>query len=172
MYANRPRIKVPLAPIDTILESTTAALLVVLWVYVIVSYASLPEIVPTHVDLSGQVDGTGNKTTIWFLLGITTVVTIGLYALTKFPHIHNYMVEITEDNAEHNYQMSNRLLRFVNILTLLLLAYVCYSIIQKAFGNDFFLASTMMYVIIGYSVAMPIVLIVFMLKNQKAPKSK
>ncbi|MCH2195416.1 DUF1648 domain-containing protein [Kordia sp.] len=172
MYANRPRIKVPLAPIDTILEASTIALLIALWIYVIISYNSLPEIVPTHVDIKGNVDGTGHKNTIWFLLGITTIITIGLHVLTKFPHIHNYMVKITEENAEHNYQISNRLLRFVNILTLLLLAYVCYSSIQKAFGNDFFLESALMYIIIAYSVVMPIVLIVFMLKNQKDPKSK
>ena len=172
MYTNRPRIKVPIAPIDTLLEGVTALLLVILWIYVIISYTSLPEIVPTHVDMNGEVDGTGNKTTIWFLLGITTLVTIGMYVLTKFPHIHNYMVKITEDNAAHNYQMSSRMLRIVNLLTLLLLAYVCYSIIQQAQGNDFFLKSALMYIIIAYAVMMPIVLIVFMLKNQKALKSK
>lgn len=172
MYANRPRIKVALEPMDMILESITAALLVILWVYALISYTSLPEIVPTHVNLTGEVDGTGNKTTIWFLLGISTLITIGMYVLTKFPHIHNYMVKITEDNAAHNYQLSSRMLRIVNFLTLLLLAYVCYSIIQQAQGNDFFLKSALMYIIIAYSVMMPIVLIVFMLKNQKAPKSK
>ncbi|MFK7750696.1 MAG: DUF1648 domain-containing protein [Kordia sp.] len=172
MYANRPRIKVPLEPIDKILETTTTALLVALWIYVIISYTSLPEIIPTHLNHLGEVDGTGNKTMIWFLLGITTIITIGMHVLTKFPHIHNYMVNITEENAPHNYQMSNRLLRFVNILTLLLLAYVCYSIIQKAYGNHFFMESALMYIIIVYAVAMPIVLITFMLKNQKAPKSK
>lgn len=172
MYANRPRIKIPLAPIDVSLEAATVSLLVVLWAYALISYSSLPEIVPTHIDFKGEVDGTGNKTTIWFLMGITTFVTIGIHILTRLPHIHNYMVEITEDNAAHNYQMSSRMLRFVNILTLLLLAYVCYSIIQKAYGNGFFLESALLYIIIAYAVLMPIVLIVFMLKNQKAPTSK
>jgi len=172
MYANRPRVKVPLEPIDVILETTTAAILIGLLVYVFISYTSLPEIVPTHINFNGEVNNTGHKTTIWLLVGITTAITIGLHILTKFPHIHNYMVNITEENAEHNYRMSSRLLRIVNLLTLLLLAYVCYSIIQRANGNDFFMKSTLVYIIIAYSVIMPIVLIVFMLKNQKAPKSK
>jgi len=170
MYGNRPRIKVALEPIDKIIEATTAAILVALWIYVIISYASLPEIMPTHFNHKGEVDGTGSKDLIWFLMGITTVITAGIHLLTKFPHIHNYMVNITEDNAEHNYRLSSRMLRYVNLLTLLLLAYVCYSMIQKAFGDDFFMESAITYFIIAYSVIMPIVLIVFMLKNQKAPK--
>ena len=171
MYTNRPRLKVSLEPIDTILEATTAGILVGLWIYVIISYSSLPEIIPTHTNLQGEIDGTGSKNTIWFLMGITTLITIGMHILTKFPHLHNYMVNITEENAAHNYQLSSRMLRYVNLLTLLLLAYVCYSMIQTAYGNDFFLESALVYMIIAYSVIMPIVLIVYITKNQKAPKS-
>ncbi len=170
MYANRPKIKVQLEPIDTILEATTAAILIALWIYVIITYSSLPETMPTHINYKGEVDGTGNKMLLWVLVGITTIITVGMYVLTRFPHIHNYMVNITEENAAHNYQLSSRMLRYVNLLTLLLLAYVCYAMIQKSFGDNFFMQSAMTYLIIAYSVVMPIVLIVFMMKNQKAPK--
>ncbi|MEM6685979.1 MAG: DUF1648 domain-containing protein [Bacteroidota bacterium] len=168
MYSNRPKIKVPLEPIDTVIEASTGAILIALWVYVIISYASLPEIMPTHFNIKGEVDGMGSKNLIWFLMGITTAITIGLHVLTKFPHIHNYMVNITENNAAHNYQLSSRMLRYVNLMTLLLLAFVSYAMIQKAFGDNFFMESVTTYFIIAYSVIMPIVLIVFMLKNQKA----
>lgn len=170
MYSNRPRAKVALEPIDTILEATTAAILIAVWIYVIVSYATLPENIPTHVNFKGEVDGIGNKVSIWIFLGITTVITIGLHILTKFPHIHNYMVNITEDNAEHNYRLSSRMLRYVNLLTLLLMAYMCYAMIQKALGESLFMQAGTTYIIIAYAVVMPIVLIVFMLKNQKASK--
>jgi uncharacterized membrane protein len=170
LHNNRPKIKVPLEPIDTIIEATTAALLLALWLYVIITYVSLPETIPTHFNHRGEVDGTGSKNIIWFLLGMTTVITVGMHILTKFPHIHNYMVNITEENAEHNYRLSSRMLRYVNLLTLLLLAYVCYAMMQKALGSDAFTGAAMTYIIIVYAVVMPIVLIVFMLKNQKAPK--
>ncbi|MEM6721945.1 MAG: DUF1648 domain-containing protein [Bacteroidota bacterium] len=170
IYSDRPKVKVSLEPIDTILEATTAAILIALWIYVIVSYTTLPETIPTHVNYKGEVDGVGNKASIWIFLGITTVITIGMHVLTKFPHIHNYMVNITEKNAEHNYRLSSRMLRYVNLLTLLLMAYMCYAMIQKALGESFFMEAGTTYVIIIYSVVMPIVLIAFMLKNQKAPK--
>jgi uncharacterized membrane protein len=171
MYTHRPRKKVSLQPIDTVLEATTAGILVGLWIYVIISYTSLPDIIPTHINFKGEVDGTGSKNTIWFLMAVTTVITIGMHILTKFPHLHNYMVEITAENAEHNYQLSSRMLRYVNLLTLLLLAYVAYAMIQMSYGNDFFLETALLYIVIAYSVVMPIVLIVYLTKNLKAPKS-
>ncbi|WP_046745857.1 DUF1648 domain-containing protein [Kordia zhangzhouensis] len=172
MHSNRPRIKVPLTTVDVVIEFITLAVLVCLWAYVIMKYQSLPEIVPTHFNAQGEVDGTGGKSSIWFLMGITTVITIGMYILTKFPHIHNYMTEITEENAPHNYKMSARLLRIVNLITLFIMGYVALSVIQAASGENSLMGNSFMYILIAFSVIMPIVLLIYIQKNQKAAKSK
>ena len=44
--------------------------------------------------------------------------------LNKYPHLHNYSVKITEENALKNYRFSTRILRVINFLNLLLLAYI------------------------------------------------
>lgn len=172
MYPNRPRLKIPLESVDVILEFITLAILIILWSYAIMEYTSMPDIIPTHFNAKGEVDGTGNKTTIWFLMGITTIVAVGLHVLTKYPHIHNYMVEITEKNAAHNYKMSCRLLRFVNMFTSLLMGYIAFSVIRSAMGEKAASGQTFMIVMIGFTVVMPIVLIIYMVKNQKAATSK
>lgn len=57
-------------------------------------------------------------------MGVFSSIFIGLYILNKYPHLHNYTVKITEENALKNYRFSTRILRVVNFLNLLLLAYI------------------------------------------------
>lgn len=172
MYPDRPRLKIPLETLDYILEFITLTVLIILWCYAIMEYMSMPDIIPTHFNLAGEVDGTGSKTTIWFLLGITTILSIGIYILTKYPHIHNYMVNITKENAAHNYKLSCRMLRFVNLFTLILMSYIAFSVIRSALGEKVATGSTFMSVMIVFTVIMPIVLIIYVTKNQKAATSK
>ena len=172
MYKNRPKIKIHRETLDVILEFLTLFVLVILWCYVLMYYADLPDIVPTHFNASGEVDGTGGKSSIWFLMAITTVITVGIYILTQYPHIHNYLVEITEENAAYHYKKSCRLWRFVNLFTLLIMSYVAYSVMATAMGKQIILGSSFTYIIIGFSVVMPIVLIIYLSKNKKDELSK
>lgn len=172
MHANRPKIKIPLAPLDVALEFLTLFVLIILWCYVLMYYAALPDIVPTHFNGSGEVDGTGGKNSLWFLLAITTVITLGIHILTKYPHIHNYLVEITEKNAAYHYKISSRLLRFINLLTLLIMSYVAYSVIATAMGEKLIIGSWFLYATVGLSVLTPIFLIIYLLKNKKDKLSK
>ena len=172
MHKNRPRLKIPLESFDIILELITLSTLLILWICVFAHYASLPEIIPTHFNLQGEIDGTGGKDSIWLLMTITTIIAIGMYVLTKYPHVHNYLVEITEENAAHNYKISCRLLRIVNLITLAIMAYVVFTIFRSSFGKDAFLGTTFTYIIIIFSVVMPIILVIYLIKNQKASTSK
>ncbi|EDP94546.1 DUF1648 domain-containing protein [Kordia algicida OT-1] len=172
MHPDRPRLKIPLETLDYILEFITLTVLIILWCYAIMKYMSMPDIIPTHFNLSGEVDGTGSKTSIWFLLGITTVLAVGIHILTKYPHIHNYMVEITEKNAAHNYKMSARLLRFVNLITLLVMSYIAFTVIKSALGETAATGNTLIYVMIAFGVIMPIILVIYVAKNQKVATSK
>ncbi len=172
MYANRPKIKIPLENIDLILELATLAILIILWSYVVMSYVSLPEIVPTHFNANREVNGTGGKGSVWFLMAITTILTAGMYILTKYPNIHNYLVEITQENAAYLYKKSARLLRFVNLFTLLLMSYVTYSVVATAMGKQIILGTAFTYIIIGFSVVMPIVLIIYLSKSKQGELSK
>jgi uncharacterized membrane protein len=171
MKKNRPKIKVPVESIDLIIDLIILALLLLMWSYVLVSYTSLPETIPSHFNAQGEVDGYSSRSSIWLLMVISTIMAVGMYVLTKYPHIHNYLVEITEENAARNYKMSCRLLRFVNLFTTLIMLYIVYSIIEKAAGNDIFLESSFMYIIIIFSVIMPLILFIYMSKNKKDTSS-
>lgn len=81
--------------------------------------------------------------------------------------MHNYMVNITEENALKNYRFSTRVLRWVNFLCVLLSSYITYVIIQNAKGVKMGLGSGFLPIVIGFSILLPVVLFVCMKKLNK-----
>jgi len=167
MNNKRPRIKVPFETVDVIIEFVSITLLILMWCYCIINYIDLPDTIATHFNGAGEPDDYGSKLTIWIIPIIGTVMYIGLFILNKHPHMHNYMVNITEKNALKNYQFSTRVLRIVNFLCVLLFAYVSFMMIQSAFGKQFNLGTWFVPIVISVSVILTVVLIIYMRKLNK-----
>ncbi len=124
MFEKRPKITVPQNSTDLWIDRFSFLLFFIIWLSVFVYYPDLPDEIPTHFNGRGQADAFGSKQTIWILMGVFSSIFIGIYILNKYPHLHNYTVKITEENALKNYRFSTRILRVVNFLNLLLLAYI------------------------------------------------
>jgi uncharacterized membrane protein len=161
---DRPKIKVPLQQLDIILELITISLLFTTCAYTIVQYSNLPETVPTHFNAAGEADDFGHKSSIFIIPGIGIALYLLLFILNKYPHKHNYMVNITEENALKNYRFSNRVLRFVNLFCVALMAYITFIIVKSSEGQEFAIGQWFLPVIIGSSVVLPIVLFIYMRK--------
>jgi uncharacterized membrane protein len=167
MNTKRPQIKVPFETVDVIVDGISITLLILMWCYCIINYMELPETIPTHFNAVGEPDSYGSKQTIWLIPIIATVLYIVMFILNKYPHIHNYMVNITEENALKNYRFSTRTLRVVNFLCVLLMTYITYIIVESAFGKQFNLGTWFIPVVIGVSIILPIILFVYMRKLNK-----
>lgn len=124
MFEKRPKITVPQNSTDLWIDRFSFLLFFIIWLSVFVYYPDLPNEIPTHFNGRGQADAFGSKQSIWILMGVFSSIFIGIYILNKYPHLHNYTVKITEENALKNYRFSKRVLRVVNFLNLLLLAYI------------------------------------------------
>ena len=124
MFEKRPKITVPQNSTDLWIDRFSFLLFFIIWLSVFVCYPDLPNEIPTHFNGRGQADAFGSKQSIWILMGVFSSIFIGIYILNKYPHLHNYTVKITEENALKNYRFSTRVLRVVNFLNLLLLAYI------------------------------------------------
>lgn len=112
---NRPRIKLQNSYLDSFLDNLGWLLIIIWWVKIIFTLSKLPEVIPTHFTLDGEVDGYGSK---WILLILPisgTITYIGLSILNKFPHIFNYLVEITQENAERQYSIATKMIRILKI---------------------------------------------------------
>jgi len=167
MSNSRPRIKVPFETIDIIIEMISIALLILMWCYCIINFNELPDTIATHFNVVGKPDDFGSKHTIWIIPIIATILYLGLFAINRYPHIHNYMINITEENALKNYMLSTRVVSIVNFLCILLITYIIYMIVESAFGVKLEMGSWFVPTVLSFSIVLPIVLIIYMRKMNK-----
>ena len=135
MEAARPKLQIPLTPLDTALEVLCWSGLVAIWIVAFLAYASLPEIIPIHFNPSGEADGYGSRGAILFLPVIPTVLIIGFTILNRYPHTFNYLGEITPANAERNYRMGTRLMRWLKLFLVVVFGSVLFLVINSANQN-------------------------------------
>jgi uncharacterized membrane protein len=108
----RPILNLPYTTTETAVQITTAVLLLAAWGLAWHYHQTLPETIPIHFNFAGEADGYGEKGHIFALPAIATIVAIVLALLSKIPHQFNYLVAITEANAEKQYR-GGRMLLFV-----------------------------------------------------------
>ncbi|WP_296382064.1 DUF1648 domain-containing protein [Winogradskyella sp.] len=164
MKTNRPILKVPFQTIDIVIELASITILILMWIHLIIEYGNLPESVTSHFNGAGQPDDYSNKVILWFLPTLAAVLYIGLFILSRFPHLHNYMVNITEENALKQYRFSTRLLRVINFLCALMFAYINYKIIIGAKNNVSNLGIGFTIIVVGVSILLPIFIYVYQKK--------
>lgn len=131
----RPRLKIKLTPLDQLLELMGWFSLLAIWITIAIFFPELPQIIPIHFDAIGQVDGTGDKSSLFWLAGISSILFIGLSILNRFPHIFNYLTEITDENALRQYTMATRMLRILKLVLALLFLVISVMTIKIASGH-------------------------------------
>lgn len=167
MGNERPKIKVPFEPVDFVIEGLSIIFLCLMWIYVGIEYSGLEETIPSHFNGRGEIDGYSNKSFIWFLPLLATGMYVLLFILNRYPHMHNYMVNITEENALRNYRFSTRILRIVNFLCTFMFAYIVYQMINSAKTGTSQIGMGFLITVVVASIILPIVLIVYQSKMNK-----
>ncbi len=130
-----PKIKIKSDQLDRVLDGLSIASLLFLILTLFSYYRDLPETIAIHFDGAGEADGYGEKDNILILGGVGIVLFISLYTLSFFPHLYNYPVAITADNASRQYKLGVKLMKALNLFTTGLFTYLTYSTIQTALGN-------------------------------------
>ena len=132
----RPRIKIPLTPPEYGLEVFAVLGLLFGFMAARLYWTRMPESIPTHFGAAGQPDAWGPK---WNLL-LMPVVALAMYALltvlSRFPHIYNYPVRITEENAERQYRIARSLMYWMKAEIVWLFTYIEWQSIQTALGKS------------------------------------
>jgi uncharacterized membrane protein len=154
---NRPRLILAKTKLDTWVERTSLCLLLLLWAFTFFAYTHLPDIVAIHFNGAGKPDGYGNKLTLFLLPVITTAVVLAIAALNEHPHLFNYTVTITEENAAQQYLLATRVLRFTNLGVVLLFLVILFSTYQTASGKSDGLGAWFFPVVVALSLSAGIV---------------
>ena len=144
----KPKIKIILTKSDKIMEVIALLILITLWIYVIYNYNSLPEIINTHFNAAGKVDGRGEKYYIFGLPGVATFIYTLLTLSNKYPQLINHTEEITEENALEVYTKGTKIARLLKIIILCIFGYACWQTIGNYEISPWFMPIVIISVLI------------------------
>lgn len=131
-------------------------------IYVIVTYPTLPDTIPTHFNAAGEADGWGGKGSIFILPFVAIVMFIPLYFTSKFPHTFNLPVTITEENAPRIYPVAQFYMCLFNLETVLLFCFLVFTSVPGGLSIGVFLVPI---IIVVYTVT--IILLIVKIRRQK-----
>ncbi len=104
--------------------------------FTIFSLPTLPNEVPIHFNIGGEVDGWGSKYVLLLLPFIGVVTVLAFEALEKRPHLHNYPQHINESNVRQFYKVSVRTMSLIKNGTLVILGLLQFEIVLAAKESD------------------------------------
>ena len=134
MY-EKPKIMLQLSPIDKIIEIFGWISVIGIWCFTWIHFYELPKIIPIHYNALGSIDKLGDKTNIFALPVISTLLFVGLTILNKFPQVFNYHCEITKENALYQYMNATRMLRVLKLVIVLIFGAIVILTIESVNGN-------------------------------------
>lgn len=149
--------------IDIILEVLGWFLLILLWIGFIYTFNQLPNIIPGHFDASGNIDGYTAKNSIIGLPIVATILFSILTIINYYPHLCNYPVKITIENAKFQYTLATRLLRILKSFILILFGTIIYIIQLNVNGSK----STFEFILIYIEIILLFIFIFYFYKKSK-----
>lgn len=147
--SERPRLDLEWNYLDYVLEAIAFTAAMSTPLIVLSYYPDLPETIAIHFNGLGEPDGWGGKGFLWLL----PVLGLGIYALmtwlNQYPHTFNYPVKITEANAEWQYTLATRTIRFLKSIICLSFGLITWFMIQTATGAAQGLPAWLMILLLG-----------------------
>ena len=128
----RPVLKLENTKFDNLIEIVAFAVLILHWIFVWIYYSRLPQIIPSHIDSNGNIDGMGAKSILFYIPIIGLLLLIAMTYTSKKPHNFNFPYPITEENAERQYRNSLMMTRVMKCLIQLLFLALTANIINTA----------------------------------------
>lgn len=128
----RPDIKVKVSWYEYAFDIFSALLVIANWTYFFYYYFDLPDQIPSHFNMQGQVDGYSGKAILYLMPSITTFIFTLFTLLTLIPKRYNYAVQITIENAKTQYKYARVFIRSLRLLVETLLSYILWAMITSA----------------------------------------
>lgn len=133
--AARPRLALPLDPLDHLIEALALAGWLTLLALTVALWPTLPQRLPLHFDAAGRPDGWGARSSFLTLPILGTVLYAALTVVRRFPHAYNYPWPITAANAERQYRLARRMIAAIKAIAVWLFAGLLWGTAQVASGG-------------------------------------
>lgn len=128
----RPRLDLPRSGLEIVLDLTSLIITVLIWVYLIYAWKELPNRIPTHFGFSGVPDAWGGKGSLLFLPIMGTGLYLLLTIIKRFPQSFNYLVTITEENAQRQYKNVRTMMSWLTVELAILFFFLEYQSVLAA----------------------------------------
>ena len=165
----RPKLKISLSPVDHILEWAGWIIVAVTCFIAAYGYFSLPETIPVHFDAKGNPDAYGGKASLFFLPALTIVLYVLMTVLNRSPHIFNYPVKITEENALHQYTLATRFMRWMKVIIALVFLIIMFSVYFSALNAGM---GHGIWMVVFILLVTTVPMIIYLVKSTKKNKSQ
>ena len=131
----RPVLNFPLTWKDKTLILIATIPIILMLLYIKITWSTIPEIIPTHFGFSGIPDAYGNKSSLFIIVVITIMLHLLLGMLSKFPQYYNYPFEITEKNVEPLYKIGRQTMLLIDLEISFFLSVLTWQNVQAAMGK-------------------------------------
>lgn len=128
-------------------------------IYTIAAYPSLPDTVPVHYGITGEMDATGDKSTVWTPLIVLVVMHIGFGLLNRFPQIFNYPVTVRDQHRKEVYSTAQLMVSCLRLLTDTLFAS---SLLSTVCGSD-----NVLWMLLLAAIGYPVILVYFNIRIKR-----
>lgn len=120
---------------DKIMTAAGFIALTAVTAYIIIEWPAIPDEIPSHYNMAGEVDGTGGKGLLIFLLFLAWGLWLMLQVIAMVPQIWSTGVEVNRRNQKKIYRILKTMLE---ILKLLMALHFSYMIFCTATAQPFF----------------------------------
>ncbi|UOR11182.1 DUF1648 domain-containing protein [Halobacillus amylolyticus] len=131
---NQPRIKLPASTFEKFSTLLSFLAIVVAFIYLFIVWTRIPDTIPVHFSVSGEPDRYGGKWSVVALPIISLFIWVTFTMLEKYPHVHNYIVNINENNAGAQYKNAVLMLSMLKLVIVLTFSYLTWASIQIGLG--------------------------------------
>lgn len=124
--------RIPDTRFHKVIKLVTLVILIVMIIYPVIMWSTLPAKLPMHYNASGEIDRYGSRAEL-FIMPVIGILMYGLLTLvTSFPSTWNIPVTITRENRFRVYQCTKSMLILMKLEVIALFAYIEYQIIGQS----------------------------------------
>ena len=117
-------MKIKNTKIDWIIEGVCLLLLGGITLYLILNWSSMPDKIPMHYNVAGEIDRWGKKTEIIFIPVVSWILYGFITLMEQFPKTWNTGVQVTEENAPRVYRVLKSMVKTTKLFVVILFFYI------------------------------------------------
>lgn len=116
-------------------------------IYILIVWKDIPDMIPGHYNMAGEIDKYSSKNSIWILVGVQILLFAMMSVIERFPNIWNTGVQITAENRERVYTTLRNMLSY---LKMMIMGYFSYMTFQSIAGGNLHSMSVFVFLLLVF----------------------